>query len=185
DLSLEDGVGIHYEARWLGNPLPERDAGSEQIFLLAADAAREGWRIFLLGAAPGVAEETAAILCAAYPGLRIAGTYAGSPAPEQNEAIVERINRSRADLLFVAYGVPQEEKWIDRNRSRLETVRVAIGVGGAFDFVAGRTVRAPEWVQRVGLEWAHRLLRQPWRWRRMLALPHFTLRVLRTRRREP
>ena len=80
--------------------------------------------------------------------------------------------------LFVAYGAPKQDKWIARNRDMLTTVRVAVGVGGSLDFITGRAVRAPQWAQDAGLEWLHRLYREPWRWRRMLALPRFALRVI-------
>jgi N-acetylglucosaminyldiphosphoundecaprenol N-acetyl-beta-D-mannosaminyltransferase len=178
DLCLPDGVGLLLAARRYGRRLPERVPGSELVYHLAELAAREGWRLYLLGAAPGVAQHAAGLFRARIPGLKIAGTYAGSPAPEENEAIVSRINESRAHLLYVAYGAPNQDKWIARNRETLTTVRVALGVGGALDFVTGRAVRAPRWVQKIGLEWLHRLLHEPWRWRRMLALPHFALRVL-------
>jgi len=82
----------------------------------------------------------------------------------------------------VAYGAPRQDKWIARNRELLKTVRVAIGVGGALDFVSGRAVRAPQWVQGIGVEWLYRLGREPWRWRRMLALPHFALKIFFGRR---
>lgn len=182
DLCPPDGVGLLYAARWYGRPLPERVPGSELVYHLAGLAARREWRLFLLGAGPGVAEEAAAMLQSNYPDLVIVGTYAGSPAPEENEAIVRRISDSRADLLYVAYGAPQQDKWIARNRDALATVRVALGVGGALDFIAGRAVRAPRWVQKLGLEWLHRLLHEPWRWRRMLAIPHFTLKVVLSER---
>jgi N-acetylglucosaminyldiphosphoundecaprenol N-acetyl-beta-D-mannosaminyltransferase len=166
-------------ARRLGRPLAERVAGSDLVYHLAGLAARLGQRLFLLGAAPGVAAEAAGILQARYPGLIIAGTYAGSPASAENDALVARINGNAADILYVAYGAPRQDIWIARNRMTLSTVRVAIGVGGALDFITGRAVRAPLWLQRLHLEWLHRLWREPWRWRRMLALPRFIWRVLR------
>ncbi len=183
DLCIPDGVGLLLASRWLarrtGRPtLPERVPGSELVYHLAELCAQEGWRLFLLGAAEGVAAETAGIFQAKYPALQIAGTFSGSPAPEENEAIVQMINESGADMLLVAYGAPKQDKWIYRNREKLPTVRVAIGVGGSFDFVTGKSIRAPRWVQNLGLEWLHRLLKEPWRWRRMLALPRFVLRVL-------
>ena len=178
DLCLPDGVGLLYAARRYGRRLPERVPGSELVYRLAEHAAGRDWPLFLLGAAPGVAEETAGILTARYPGLRVAGCYAGSPDPAENEAIVGRVNASGAALLYVAYGAPRQDKWIARNRAALPTVRVAIGVGGSLDFVTGRAVRAPRWMQRLGLEWLHRLIKEPWRWRRMLALPRFAWRVL-------
>ena len=179
DLCLPDGVGLLYAARRTGRRLPERVPGSELVYRLAERAAARGWPLFLLGAAPGVAEEAAEVLCGLYPGLLVAGTYAGSPDPAENEAIVRRVNDSGAALLFVAYGAPKQDKWIARNRAALPAVRVAIGVGGSLDFVTGRAVRAPRWMQRLGLEWLHRLIREPWRWRRMMALPRFAWRVWR------
>jgi N-acetylglucosaminyldiphosphoundecaprenol N-acetyl-beta-D-mannosaminyltransferase len=181
DLCIPDGIGLIWASRWLKRPLPERVPGSELVYLLAEQAAQSGWRLYLLGAAPGVAEAAAAIFQARYPGLIIAGTYAGSPALEENDAIVKHINTSRADLLFVAYGAPRQDKWIARNRDKLTTVRVAMGVGGALDFVTGKSIRAPRRLQKLGLEWLHRLYHEPWRWRRMLALPRFVWRVARWR----
>jgi N-acetylglucosaminyldiphosphoundecaprenol N-acetyl-beta-D-mannosaminyltransferase len=178
DLCLPDGVGLLYAARRLGRPLPERVPGSAFVYQMAERAAARGWPLFLLGAAPGVAEAAARVLCDRYPGLRVTGTYAGSPDPASDEAIVGRINDSGATLLFVAYGAPKQDKWIDRNRTALTTVRAAIGVGGSLDFITGRAVRAPRWMQDAGLEWLHRLYKEPWRWRRMLALPRFAVRVL-------
>lgn len=178
DLCIADGVGLIWASRWLGQPLPERVAGSELVYHLAALCASEGWRLFLLGAAEGVAAQTAVIFQNKCPNLQIAGTYSGSPDLSQNEAIIQMINASQADMLFVAYGAPRQDKWIARNRHALTTVRVAVGVGGSFDFVTGRSIRAPRWLQTMGLEWLHRLLREPWRWRRMLALPRFVYHVL-------
>lgn len=178
DLCLPDGVGLLYAARRYGRRLPERVPGSELVYHLAQMAAEEGWRLFLLGAAPGVAAQAAATLQDRYPGLQIAGTHGGSPALSENQSIVQRINESGANLLYVAYGAPAQDKWIARNRQAMTAARLAMGVGGALDFITGRAVRAPQWVQRLGLEWLHRLWNEPWRWRRMLALPWFAARVL-------
>lgn len=178
DLCLPDGIGLVYASRWQKQPLPERVPGSELVYRLAEACAAQGWRLFLLGAAEGVAAEAAEILQQKYPSLMIAGTWSGSPDPTENDAIVARINRSAADVLYVAYGAPQQDKWIARNRDTLTTVRVAVGVGGSLDFITGRAIRAPRWVQSLGLEWLHRLILEPWRWRRMLALPRFALAIL-------
>jgi N-acetylglucosaminyldiphosphoundecaprenol N-acetyl-beta-D-mannosaminyltransferase len=178
DLCIPDGVGLLIAAQWLGRPLPQRVPGSELVYHLAELAAENRWRLFLLGAAEGVAEAAAVILQQQYPGLIIAGTYAGSPDPSENAAIVRRINDSQADMLFVAYGAPRQDKWIARNKESLTAVRLAMGVGGSLDFITGRAVRAPRWLQNLGLEWFYRLIREPWRWRRMLALPRFALKVL-------
>jgi N-acetylglucosaminyldiphosphoundecaprenol N-acetyl-beta-D-mannosaminyltransferase len=177
-LNVADGTGLVLAARWLGRPLPERVTGSDGIYRLAAHCAEQGYRPFFLGAAPGVAREAAERLAARYPGLEVAGTHAGSPGVEDEEAIIEMVRAANPDLLLVAYGVPAEERWIARNRARLG-VPVMIGVGGSFDFVAGVTQRAPVWMRRVGLEWLYRLIKEPWRWRRQLALPRFVGLVLR------
>jgi N-acetylglucosaminyldiphosphoundecaprenol N-acetyl-beta-D-mannosaminyltransferase len=180
DLCIPDGVGLLWAARRQGRPLPERVAGSDLVYEIARLAAENGWRLFLLGAAEGVAAEAGAILQDRYPGLVIAGTYAGSPDPAENQAIVERINDAQAQVVYVAYGAPRQDKWIARNRVALPTVRLAMGVGGALDFITGRAKRPPHWAQRAGVEWLVRLIQEPWRWRRMLALPRFAFKVLAT-----
>jgi len=179
DLCIPDGIGLLL-AGWLkGRRLPARVAGSDLVYLLAEEAARRGWRLFLLGAAPGIAEEAREILVRRYPGLVVCGTHSGSPDPAEDQGIVTLINESQADLLYVAYGAPNQDKWIFRNRNKLDTVRVAIGIGGSLDFISGRVRRAPRWLQRLGLEWLYRLLKEPWRWRRMLALPRFIYLVIK------
>ncbi len=176
-LCVPDGVGLLWAAKHLGQPLPQRVTGSDGVPIIAERAAQTGWRLFLLGAAPGVADKAAAVLQSRYPGLQIAGTYSGSPSPQEEDAIVERVNASGADILFVAYGAPEQDKWIARNLPRLN-VAMAMGIGGSLDFVAGVLPRAPLWMQRLGLEWLFRLILQPWRLRRMLRLPRFVLAVL-------
>lgn len=178
DLTVPDGVGLLWAARRLGTPLPERVTGSDGVPLIAQRAARDGWRLFFLGAAEGVATRAADVLRQRYPGVQIVDTVSGSPAPPDEDALVARINASGADILFVAYGAPEQDKWIARNLPRLK-VRMAMGVGGSFDFVAGVIPRAPEQMRRLGLEWLYRLYLQPWRIKRMLRLPAFVLAVLR------
>lgn len=181
-LAMPDGIGVLKAARFLGTtPLPERVAGSDLVVRLAELSHLKGYRIYFLGAQPGVAEQAIEKLRQPYPNLQVAGTYAGSPAIAENEAIVERILPTRPDILLVAYGAPRQDKWIARNLERLQ-IPVCIGVGGSFDFIAGTQQRAPAWVQRLGLEWFHRLLTQPWRWRRIWnAVPRFSWLVLRSR----
>jgi len=178
DLRVPDGVGILAAARLLGHPLHERVTGSDGIYRISQRAAQRGWRLYLLGAAPGVAERTAQILQARYPGLTVCGTFSGSPAHADWPQIHARLAAARPDVLLVAYGHPKQDLWIDQHRHELP-VRVAVGVGGAFDFVAGVAVRAPVWLQRLGLEWLHRLINEPWRWRRMAGLPLFAWLVMR------
>jgi N-acetylglucosaminyldiphosphoundecaprenol N-acetyl-beta-D-mannosaminyltransferase len=173
-LVVADGMGIVWASRILGHPFPERVAGSDLLPLLAERCARRGYRLFLLGAAPGVAEETARVLQQRFPGIQIAGTYAGSPTQAEAEHILHIIRAARPDVLTVAYGAPRQDLWIRQHAQALGAagVGVAIGVGGAYDFLAGRVARAPHWMQRAGLEWLFRLLRQPRRaWRMRVLLP--------------
>jgi N-acetylglucosaminyldiphosphoundecaprenol N-acetyl-beta-D-mannosaminyltransferase len=179
-LALPDGVGLLWAARFLGYPLKERVTGVDTVQRVAELAARKGYRLFLLGAAEGVADLCAQRLSEQYPNTQIVGTYSGSPALEEEDEIVALVNQAKPDILFVAYGAPQQDKWIARNLERLGGA-LAMGVGGSLDFIAGVAVRAPRWIQRLGLEWLHRLYREPWRWRRMLALPRFVGLVMRER----
>ncbi|MCX7624468.1 MAG: WecB/TagA/CpsF family glycosyltransferase [Thermomicrobium sp.] len=169
-LVTPDGVGMTLAARLQGTPLRARVTGVDLVEALAF----AGCRLFFLGAAPGVAERAARALAERF-GARIVGTWAGSPRTEDATAALERIAATRPEVLCVAYGAPAQEHWIARYREELTRcgVRVAIGVGGTFDYLAGVVPRPPLLVRRLGLEWLYRLLRQPWRWRRQLALPHF------------
>jgi len=176
-LALPDGVGLLWAGRMLGQPLRERVTGSDGVPRIAQRAAAKGWRLFLLGAAAGVAQEAARKLEGRYTGLEVVGTFAGSPAAEEEEHIVGLVRRAQPQVLFVAYGHPRQDKWIARNLERLG-VPVCMGVGGAFDFITGRVPRAPLWMQRAGLEHFYRLLRQPWRWRRQIDVYHFGLLTL-------
>ena len=177
DLCLPDGTGVVWAVRRQGCALREPVAGTDLVEPLAALCARRGFRLFLLGAQPGVADELAARLAAGNSGLQVAA-HAGDPDASGDEESLRRISDHRTDVLLVAYGAPTQELWIDRLRLRL-TVSVAMGVGGAFDYLTGRVPRAPAWMRRSGLEWLHRLAHQPWRFRRMTVLPLYALKVLR------
>jgi len=182
-LAFPDGTGVLMAARWLKQPpLAERIAGVDVVEALAALSALRGYRLYFLGAQPGVAERAITVLEARYPGMVVAGAFAGSPRAEDEEAMVAHIQAARPDILFVAYGAPHQDKWIARNMYRLPA-SVSIGVGGAFDFISGTTRRAPRWMQRIGIEWLHRLVQQPSRWRRIWnAVPRFVWLVWLARR---
>ncbi len=180
DLTLPDGQGLLWAARILGTPLTERVTGVDTLIKMAALSEKKGYRLYFLGAAEGVAEAAARVLRRSYPKLQVVDTHAGSPAREEEEQIVNIVKQADPQALFVAYGAPQQEKWIARNMLSLG-VPLAMGVGGALDFISGEAKRAPGWVQRLGLEWLHRLLREPWRCQRMLALPRFAYLLFRTR----
>ena len=162
-LILADGAPLVWASRWQRSPLPERVAGSDLIFELCAFAAHQGYRVFLLGGADGVADEAARRLRDRYFGLQIVGTesppYRELP-PDEEAALIERIRTARADILLVAFGQPKGERWIVRNLDRL-AIPVSVQVGASLDFAANRIPRAPIWMQNCGLEWAFRLRREP------------------------
>ena len=144
-------------------------------------SARKGYRLFLLGAGPGVASKAGQELARRYPGVCIVGTYPGSPADEDFEEISLTLERARPDVVLVAYGAPRQDQWINKHRSQFpESVRVAMGVGGVFDYLSGRVPLAPPLMRRLGLEWLYRLIKQPWRWRRILRVFQFGIIVMWT-----
>jgi N-acetylglucosaminyldiphosphoundecaprenol N-acetyl-beta-D-mannosaminyltransferase len=181
DLVTADGEGIVWGGRMAGTPFPERVTGIDLMLRLVERAAVEGWRIFLLGAAPGVAGEAAANLCRRHPGLQITGAHHGYFKSHEEAQIVEEIRRAAPQLLFVALGAPAQERWIDQYIEQIGSV-TAMGVGGSFDVIAGRVPRAPLWMQRLKIEWLGRLIKEPSRWRRMLILPKYVWLVLKTYR---
>jgi N-acetylglucosaminyldiphosphoundecaprenol N-acetyl-beta-D-mannosaminyltransferase len=182
DLATADGVGVLIAARILGRPLKARVTGVELVEALAAQS-DPALRLFLLGAGPGIAEQAASALRRRFPSTSIAGVWEGSPGIADLPEILRRIREAKATILLVAYGAPKQDIWIDEQHESLAEcgIVVALGVGGTFDFLAGAVPRAPRFIRRIGLEWLYRLVRQPWRWRRQLALPLFVLLVLRQR----
>jgi N-acetylglucosaminyldiphosphoundecaprenol N-acetyl-beta-D-mannosaminyltransferase len=179
DLCLADGSGVVWAARRQGCKLAGPVTGTDLIPRLAALCALRNLRLFLLGATPGVADDLAKQLTDQHPGLQVAA-HPGSPDPVDDAETLRRIEAFRPQVLLVAYGAPKQEMWVDRLGDRLAGVAVAVGVGGAFDYLTGRVPRAPLWMRRAGLEWLFRLARQPWRIRRMAVLPVYALRVLRS-----
>ncbi len=178
DLAPADGIGLKWAAALLGDRIRELVPGSELVERMAERGAARGERWFLLGAAEGVAAAAGAELHRHYPGLMIAGTWSGSPAPEHDDEICRRIEAVQpVDVLLVAYGAPKQDFWIARNQPRLR-IPVAIGVGGTFNFIAGRSRRPPQIVKQLNLIWLFRLITEPWRWRRQLALVRFAGLVL-------
>lgn len=175
-LSLCDTVGLLAVARSRGADLRDRVTGVELLEHLCASAAKEGITVFLFGGAPGIAERAAEELQRRYPGLRIAGTRNGYFAPDESARIRQEIRASGAQLLFVGMGFPKQEFWL-KEHLRETGCGAGIGVGGSFDVISGNVRRAPERWRKLGLEWLYRLLKEPHRWRRQLALPHFVLLV--------
>ncbi len=170
-LSLCDTVGVLAVARRRGAPLRERVTGVELVERLAEGAATLDLPVYFLGGAPGVAADAAGTLRSRFPKLRVAGARDGFFRGEESSGIASSIATSGARLVFVGMGFPRQEYWLADHLS--EARCVGIGVGGSFDVIADRIARAPAYVRRFGLEWFYRLVREPWRWRRQLALPHF------------
>ena len=178
-LNIPDGIGLLLAARIAGDVLREHVQGTDLVLMLATESARRGHRWFLLGAQSDVALRAAAALRAQFPGLEIAGATSGSPVEGDDDETRRLIYAAgRVDVLLVAYGAPKQELWLDRNLAALQ-IPVGIGVGGVFNYLSGATPRAPRWVRRIHFEWLHRLITQPWRWRRQLALPVFGALALR------
>lgn len=176
-LVLPDGMGIIWASRLLNKNILKRITGIDTVKIIAAFAELHQLKIFFLGAAEGIAKLAATRLNVEFPRLQIVGTFAGSPHPNDEKEICDLISASNADILLVAYGAPKQELWLARNLRHCN-VQIAMCVGGTFDFLAGVTKRAPLWMQNNGLEWLYRLIQQPWRWRRMLALPRFAFKII-------
>lgn len=176
-LSLCDTVGVLAVARRRGAKLDDRVTGVELMERLCQSAAVEGLPVFLFGGAEGVAADAAAILEVSFPGLIIAGTRNGFYTSEEEAAIVETIRNSGARILFVGLGSPRQEMWLARNL-RATGCGAGIGVGGSFDVISGRVKRAPMIWRQLGIEWLYRLIREPHRVRRQLALPYFVWLVM-------
>ena len=190
-LNLADGIGVVWAAKRVARPSRPCDTGKMPVLqritgidTMTALCSAESRicppeRVFLLGAAPGIAERAAAILTERNRQLKVVGTFAGSARQEEEEDIVRRINEANPTLLFVAYGAPAQDLWIARNLPKLKTVKVAMSVGGAFDFIVGNQKRAPQVLRSMGLEWLYRLMREPRRvkriWRAVVVFPFLIL----------
>lgn len=193
DLVTPDGAGILWAATTLSYPLPERVTGIDIIHNMCRLSAKKGYSLYLLGSYPGVASEAALNLTKKYPGIKIAGTHHGyfecedsqncedvkngDEVRNKEEEIIAEIKEKRPNILLVGMGMPKQEKWINKNLNRLD-VPVCMGVGGSFDVLSGRIPRAPLWMQRHGMEWIYRSIKQPNRAFRTLALFYFIWLVI-------
>ena len=176
DYIVPDGIGILMAAKRLGTPLKEKVAGVELSRNLLEKAAKEGGNVYLLGAKPGIAAEAKRCLEEEIPGISIVGARDGYFKPEDEPAIVEEINGLDVDMLFVCLGAPKQERWMADHQGKIQGFMV--GVGAAFDYLAGNIRRAPQWMQQSNLEWFYRLVKEPWRFKRMLRLPKFLWAVV-------
>lgn len=181
ELITPDGIGTVWGARFLGYSVPERVTGIDLMLRLCVQASMEGWKIYLLGAAPGVAEIAAQKLINRFPGLQVCGCQDGYFTADRLPQMVSDINEASPQLLFVALGAPKQEFWINEHRSEFHSIPVYMGVGGSLDVIAGNKKRAPTIFIRLNLEWLYRLLSEPSRIKRQLSLPRFVWRVVKQR----
>ncbi len=171
-----DGSGVVWASKQLGDPLAERVTGIDLVNSICQASAKDGWKLYILGSAPGVADTAADNIRAKYPGCNIIGTHHGYFDAEQEQNILAELRELKPDVLFVALGAPKQEYWIADHIQQLG-IPVAMGIGGSMDVLSGNVKRAPQWMQKLSLEWLYRFLIQPSRYKRMLALPKFMLAV--------
>ncbi|MBW4560423.1 MAG: WecB/TagA/CpsF family glycosyltransferase [Mojavia pulchra JT2-VF2] len=178
ELVIPDGAGVVLYLRWLLWQKVQRCPGIELAETLLRELGQQqiGAKVFFYGGAPGVAAKAAEFCQQQIPGLSIAGTHTGYHSPEEEEQLRQTLNQLQPQVIFVGLGVPRQELWIAKNRY-LCPQAIWIGVGGSFDIWSGTKTRAPSWLGNNNLEWLYRLYQEPWRWRRMLALPEFALKA--------
>jgi N-acetylglucosaminyldiphosphoundecaprenol N-acetyl-beta-D-mannosaminyltransferase len=179
-LVIADGIGVVIAGRIKGLNISERVPGSELMPNLCALAAEKSYGIFLFGAKEDVNAQAAEKLQQMYPGLKIAGRQNGYVSAAEMPAFIDRINASGAKLIFVALGSPRQELWMEEYKQQLK-VNILQGVGGTFDVIAGSVKRAPQFFIKLHLEWFYRLIKEPKRIKRQMAIPKFFLKVLRER----
>ncbi|MDQ0161895.1 WecB/TagA/CpsF family glycosyltransferase [Bacillus alveayuensis] len=173
---IPDGIGVILASRLKGGNIHSRVTGIDLMLKICEAAAKHHKKVFLYGAKPGIAEKAKEELIKQFPGLNIVGVLHGYE--KDIDIIRHTINEAKPDIIFVALGSPRQEYWILENMNTLYPM-IFQGVGGSFDVISGNLKRAPESVQKLGLEWLYRLIKEPWRWKRQLELPKFLLRVLK------
>ena len=183
DMILPDGAGTVWAGNYLGYHIPERVAGYDLFLRLLEEAAKRKIPVFFFGGKPGVAEEAAEEGRRRWPGLQVAGCRNGYFSADEETAIINEINGSGAAMLFAALGAPKQEKWLNHYAAELKPC-LRMGIGGSFDVLAGKMQRAPKWMQDAKLEWLFRLMKQPSRIGRMMALPKFVLEVRKEKRKK-
>ena len=188
DIVIPDGIGLIYASKIKKKGLTERVTGCDVSADILDIANIEGYSLFLLGGQPGVAEEASEKIAKKYPNIKLVGTHdgyfkgthTGNTGHAEEIAVVDQINKSKADILFVGLGAPKQELWIDENKDNLNC-KVIIGNGGTIDILAERVKRAPEVYQKLGLEWLYRLSKDPTRIKRQMVIPIFILTILFSR----
>lgn len=177
DYVTADGIGVVKAAGLLGQPLPGRVTGFDMFMQILEAANEHGYSLYLFGAKDVVLEKTIAKINEKFPNVKIVGSHHGY-FDWENNTIAEEIKRLKPDFVFLALGFPRQEKWIAENIDQFQS-GIYMGVGGSFDVLAGEVKRAPLVWQKLNVEWLYRLIQQPARWRRMLALPIFMGKVVK------
>ncbi len=175
DLSVPDGIGIVIASKINGNSVKQRVTGIDLMNQILGCAKTNGWRVFLLGSAPGVAENAAIKMT----GVSIAGTHHGYFKENDERAIVSIIKNSKPDILFVGLGSPRQEQFLTRYYKEMGAA-VNMVIGGSLDVISGSKTRAPRIVQKLNIEWLYRLFQEPKRWRRQVSLVTFILTVIKS-----
>jgi len=178
EIVLPDGIGLLIASKIKGLGLTERVTGIDTMNGLLAYCGRENKTIYLLGGKPGVPDVACSNIERQFPGIKIGGFHHGYFTKDDEAKIVEEVNEAKPDILFVCLGAPKQEKWIYGHKNKLNC-RLAMGVGGSVDIYAGTAKRAPVIFQKLGMEWFYRLAKEPWRYKRMMNLPKFILRILK------
>ncbi len=171
-----DGSGVVWASRQLGEPLEQRVTGIDLVNSICEKSAEDKWKIYILGSAPGVAATAAMNIRDKFPGCNIVGTHHGYFNAKEEKQILAELKQLKPDVLFVALGAPKQEYWIADHLADLG-IPVGMGIGGSMDVLSGNVKRAPKWMQKMSLEWLYRVLIQPTRFKRILALPKFMLAV--------
>ncbi|WP_334302865.1 WecB/TagA/CpsF family glycosyltransferase [Tepidibacter aestuarii] len=185
DLVIPDGIGLVIASKIIKNPLTERVTGIDLMENILNYCNENNKSIFILGGKPGVADKAVENIVKKYPNIKNSGAHhgyfkghhIGHEGHDEEKEVIRKINEIKPDILFVAFGAPKQELWIQRYKDEVDT-SVFMGVGGSVDVYAGEVKRAPEVYQKFGLEWFYRLVKEPWRYKRMMLLPKFIVQVI-------
>jgi N-acetylglucosaminyldiphosphoundecaprenol N-acetyl-beta-D-mannosaminyltransferase len=187
DLIIPDGIGLVLASKILKKPLEERVTGIDLMENILDYCNKSKKSIFILGGKPGVADKALKNISKKYPNIKALGSYhgyfkghhIGQEGHDEEKSVINLINNLKPDVLFVAFGAPKQELWIQRYKNEINS-NIFMGVGGSVDVYAGEVKRAPVVYQKLGLEWLYRLIKEPWRYKRMMALPKFVIEVLKS-----
>lgn len=186
DLTTADGIGLVYASKIKNKPLSERVTGFDLSMEILKIAAENGKKVYLLGGAEGIAKKAKEKIEEKYDNIKIVGTHNGyfegyhrgiKNSPEE-EKIIQEINDSGAEILFVGLGAPAQEMWINHNKDKFKNLKIVIGNGGTMDVIAEKVKRAPEFYQKMGLEWFYRLIKEPKRIKRQIQIPIFLFTII-------